>query len=107
MTDTIPVNGGSNTVTGSDTSAKVFTGITLGTVNGQTVWQNKCSQETNLSDGESIRIFSETGDLPEGLESNKVYYAVTKSTSNIPLSNDVNSVLLHRLLMLTSLNQLQ
>ena len=85
MTDTIPVNGGSNTVTGSDTSAKVFTGITLGTVNGQTVYS--CSQAHNLSDGESIRIFSETGDLPEGLESNKVYYAVTKSTSNIPLSN--------------------
>ena len=85
MTDSIPVNGGSNTVTGSDTSAKVFTGITLGTVNGQTVYS--CTQAHNLSDGESIRIFSETGDLPEGLESNKVYYAVTKSTSNIPLSN--------------------
>ena len=44
MTDTIPVNGGSNTVTGSDTSAKVFTGITLGTVNGQTVYSVLSSQ---------------------------------------------------------------
>ena len=85
MTDTIPVNGGSNTVTGSNTSAKVFTGITLGTLNGQTVYS--CTAAHNLSNGESIRIFSETGDLPEGLESNKVYYAVTKSTTNIPLSN--------------------
>ena len=85
MTDSIPVNGGSDTVTGSDTSAKVFTGITLGTVNGQTVYS--CTAAHNLSNGESIRIFSETGDLPEGLESNNVYYVVTKSTTNIPLSN--------------------
>ena len=30
-----------------------------------------------LQNGESISIFSETGDLPEGLEEGKVYYAIT------------------------------
>jgi hypothetical protein len=33
-----------------------------------------------LLTGEKIRIFSETGDLPENLENNTIYYAITSST---------------------------
>ena len=36
-----------------------------------------CTTSHDLTNGESIRIFSETGDLPEGLEENALYYAIT------------------------------
>jgi hypothetical protein len=81
MTDSIPTGtGSSNQVTGSDTSAKVYTNVVLKTANNdstgkQTVYQTATSHK--LRTGESIRIFSETGDLPEGLEEGKVYYAIT------------------------------
>ena len=65
MTDSIPTGtGSSNQITGSDTSAKVYTNVVLKTANNdttgkQTVYQTSTSHK--LRTGESIRIFSETG----------------------------------------------
>jgi cytoskeletal protein CcmA (bactofilin family) len=36
-----------------------------------------CAASHDLKNGESIRIFSENGDLPEGLEEESVYFAIT------------------------------
>ena len=80
MTNDIPESTSSNSVSGTDTSAKVYSDVTI-TVPGTDVTGTKTIYNTvtghNLRNGESIRIFSETGDLPEGLEENRVYYAVT------------------------------
>ena len=78
MTDVIPTSATSNTCTGSDTSAKVYENVEIkgfGGDNTKTIYETDSPH--NLKNGESIRIFSETGDLPEGLEEGKVYYAIT------------------------------
>ena len=83
MTDVIPTST-TDVCTGSDTSAKVYENVVI-TVplndSGTTTIYNTTSIH-NLQNGESIRIFSETGDLPEGLEEGKLYYAVTASKNN-------------------------
>jgi hypothetical protein len=88
MTEEIPTSTTSNSVTGSDTSVKLYADVQLIQKNGQTVYKTNGAHK--LRNGESIRIFSETGDLPEGLEGNKVYYAITKNDASnlIPLNND-------------------
>ena len=88
MTEEIPTSTTSNNVTGSDTSVKLYSDVQLTQKNGQTVYKTNGAHK--LKNGESIRIFSETGDLPEGLEGNKVYYAITKNDASnlIPLNND-------------------
>ena len=88
MTEEIPTSTTSNNVTGSDTSVKLYSNVQLTQKNGQTVYKTNGAHK--LRNGESIRIFSETGDLPEGLEGNKVYYAITKNDASnlIPLNND-------------------
>lgn len=49
-----------------------------------------------LVTGESIRIYSDDGDLPENLEFNKIYYAIVVSPSEIKVastfSNAINNV---------------
>ena len=85
MTNVIPESTSSNTVSGTDTSAKVYNGVQIttpltDTTGTQTVYNT--ANNHNLRNGESIRVFSETGDLPEGLEENKVYYAVTSSKNS-------------------------
>ena len=75
---TTPTN---NSVSGTDSSAKVYENVTIFTPATDTTGRQTIYQLTaphNLKNGESIRIFSETGDLPEGLEENKIYYAVTR-----------------------------
>ena len=75
---TTPTN---NSVSGTDSSAKVYENVTIFTPSTDTTGRQTIYQLTaphNLKNGESIRIFSETGDLPEGLEENKIYYAVTR-----------------------------
>ena len=40
----------------------------------------------NLENGESIRIFGKTGQLPDGLDNNRVYFAIT-DTNDVGLGN--------------------
>ena len=74
-----PLNLNSNTIAGTDSSAKVYRDVTITTPVAQAPTQMvfNCTTSHDLTNGESIRIFSETGDLPEGLEENALYYAIT------------------------------
>ena len=75
----------SNVCNGSDTSAKVYDGVTITTPASDTTGRQTIYNTVgghNLLNGESIRVFSETGDLPEGLEEGKVYYAVNASKNS-------------------------
>ena len=76
-----PIVSPATTVSGSATSAKIYSNVSIQNNNNGTVYTIASGHA--LRNGESIRIFSETGDLPEGLEENKLYYAITseKKTS--------------------------
>ena len=76
-----PIVPPATTVSGSATSAKIYSNVSIQNNNNGTVYT--IASGHTLRNGESIRIFSETGDLPEGLEENKLYYAITseKKTS--------------------------
>ena len=95
MTNEIPTSATANQCNGIDTSAKVYEGVKITTPSADTTGRQTIYNTVsghNLLNGESIRVFSETGDLPEGLEEGKVYYAVTafKNSSRndgITLSN--------------------
>ena len=58
----------------SDSSVKTYTAEISSSGSIYTI-----SGGHNLQNGESIRIISETGDLPEGIEPNKLYYAITNA----------------------------
>jgi len=40
------------------------------------------NQIHNFSNGESVRVLSDNGHLPDGLESNEIYYAITPETAS-------------------------
>ena len=86
-----PIDPSTNTIAGSDSSVKLYRNVTITTPASQettkTIFNTTSSH--NLRNGESIRIFSETGDLPEGLEENKLYYAIT-SEKNSSRSDGIN-----------------
>ena len=91
MTDVIPTSATSNVCTGSDTSAKVYKDVEITVFTGdntgrKTIYVTQTPHK--LQNGESIRIFSETGDLPEGLEEGKLYYAITSEKNGSRLSGD-------------------
>ena len=78
----------SNVCNGTDTSAKVYNGVTIttpasDTTGRQTIYNTVGGHQS--SNGESIRVFGETGDLPEGLEEGKVYYVVNASKNSSEL----------------------
>ena len=73
-----------NTISGTVSSAKVYKDVFINTAltqNGATTVFNTTAAH-KLKNGESIRIFSEIGDLPDGLERGKVYYAITKEKNS-------------------------
>ena len=77
MTDG-PVNASNTTADGVNSSVKLYTDVEItNPLNRPEVTIYNTTSSHNLKNGESIRIFSEDGDLPEGLEENKVYYAIT------------------------------
>ena len=80
--DSTNTNGYINPTT--KTSAKVYNNVYITTANPQngkqTVFNFAAGHE--LANGESVRIFSEVGDLPDGLERGKVYYAVTSDRNS-------------------------
>ena len=74
-----PLDLNTNTIAGTDTSAKIYRDVTITTPVAQSPTQMvfNCTASHDLRNGESIRIFSENGDLPEGLEEESVYFAIT------------------------------
>jgi len=69
-----PIVSPATTISGSDSSTKIYSASLQNNSNG-TVYTIPSGH--TLKNGESIRVFSETGDLPEGLEENILYYAIT------------------------------
>ena len=53
-------------------------------------------QDIGIIDGETVRVISDAGDLPEGLEPNRVYYAIKPTSTALKLastlSNAVNNI---------------
>jgi len=76
-----PILPPATTASGSASSSKIYSNVSLENNNNGTVYNIPLGH--TLKNGESIQIFSETGDLPEGLEANVLYYAITseKKTS--------------------------
>ena len=81
------VGGNASTVTSTVrvTSEKEYEGIHNNTTQGSASIQHKIELNNlravgakhDLNNGESIRIIAESGDLPEGLDPHKIYYAIT------------------------------
>ena len=78
-----PITASNTQVNGTDSSVKRYNNVTLQNNAEGTVYT---VGSHNLRNGESVRVISETGDLPEGLEENVVYFAVT-DTKNTNLAS--------------------
>jgi len=77
-------NSTTNSISGTVSSAKVYKDVFINTAitqDGSTTVFNTTATH-KLKNGESIRVFSEIGDLPDGLERGKVYYAITKEKNS-------------------------
>jgi hypothetical protein len=81
-----PIVPPATTVSGSDSSAKVYS-TTLSNDSRGTVYNIPAGH--TLRNGESIRLFSETGDLPEGVEENVLYYAITSEKKTTLSSTEI------------------
>jgi len=81
-----PIVPPATTISGSNTSSKTYN-VTLSNTSNGTVYT--VSGGHSLRNGESIRIFSETGDLPEGIEENTLYYAVTSEKKTALGANEI------------------
>ena len=76
-----------------DSREKVFT------VNRSSAGINSITEVTNivtltgahtLDNGESVRILSDNGRLPDGLKANTVYYAITDANASAGLSTNID-----------------
>jgi len=87
MTNTITTGtGAGDVVNGNDSSSKVYKQVTISTpatstTNTESIFRTLSAHD--IQHGESIRIFSETGDLPDGLEEGQVYFAITNSVNRV------------------------
>ena len=81
----MPINGITTT---QYTSKKVFyVGRSVG-FNSITSNILSLTSSHNFINGESVRIISDTGSLPDGLRNNRVYYAITKENANATFSGN-------------------
>jgi hypothetical protein len=76
------VSVGTTAVLGTNTSEKKYSVNVSGL---GTVFATATTH--NLKTGESIRMFSDTGDLPENITENTVYYAIVYDSSTIQLAS--------------------
>ena len=81
-----PITVTNTTASGNSSSAKVRTATLANDTRG-TVYT--LAGGHTLKNGESIRIFSEVGDLPEGLEEGKLYYAITSEKKGSLASTEI------------------
>ena len=70
---------------GTTSSEKIFT---VSSVSSSTI---NLTTNAGISTGEKIRVVSETGDLPENLYSNTVYYAVPQSSSSLKVASSLTN----------------
>ena len=72
----------------TNTSEKSYTALHSNPVTNVNPAKYTISTGHNLANGESIRIISDSGKLPQGLDAHKVYYAITSDASNSGLGNN-------------------
>jgi len=83
-----PITSGNPIAQGFESSVKLYKDVVLDNdPNNGTVYV--LGSNHTLKNGESIRIFSETGDLPEGLEENRLYYAITREKKSSLATNEI------------------
>jgi len=83
----IVMSNGALTAT-TDTSEKSYTALHSNPETNVNPAKYTISTGHNLANGESIRIISDSGKLPQGLDAHKVYYAITSDASNSGLANN-------------------
>jgi hypothetical protein len=76
--------------TGSEISAEKKSIVNRSSVGINSITNNVLTLTNNHSfiNGESVRVISETGQLPDGIKNNNLYYAITSGT-NIVSSNQI------------------
>ena len=86
---TSPVTGGYEERTAEKTSLVGRSTAGINSISTNTITFTKVHQ---FLEGESIRFISETGHLPDGIENNKVYYAITSGigTNQIKVAATLN-----------------
>ena len=73
----------------TDTSEKSYKALHSNPVTNVNPAKYTISTGHNLANGESIRIISDSGKLPQGLDAHKVYYAITSAQDSDLQSNEI------------------
>ena len=76
---TMPSNGITTTQYSSVKTSEVGQAVGFNSISSNTV---TFTAPHNFINGETIRILSDTGNLPDGLDANKVYFAITSENTN-------------------------
>jgi hypothetical protein len=71
-----------------DIGAKIYTVGRVGIANSISSSTITLSSSHKLYAGESVRVISDDGHLPDGLDTNEIYYAVTDDSQNESLAAD-------------------
>ena len=91
MTNNI-INGSNNVAVGDDLARKVYP-VVAGPGQGPTSGSTLTLPAHGLLNGETIRIFSGNGDLPENIEAGTLYYANVVDFENIRISTSQSNAL--------------
>jgi len=77
-----------NTQTSSEKTATVGRSITgVSSITDNTI---TFTSAHSFLDGESVRVFADNGHLPDGIESNQVYYAITSANASSGITTNVD-----------------
>jgi hypothetical protein len=82
---TMPINGITTTQYTSKKIAYVGRVVGFNSISSNVL---TLTSNHNFINGESIRIISDNGSLPDGLRNNRVYYAITKENANVTFSGN-------------------
>ena len=88
MCDNVISNTGFTTATGSTSSVKTYIVTSGPTSNIFTVANN-----SGISTGESVKIISDDGDLPENIQAHQTYYAIKDGSTGIKLASSYSNAL--------------
>jgi len=83
---TAPISATNTTASGSSSSVKKYSAALSNNATNGTIYTIGTHE---LRNGESIRILSETGDYPENIEPNQLYYAITHHKKTTLGTNEI------------------
>jgi len=78
---------------GSTVAIGTFSGIKKASVTGLSTNTLTIANDIGLVTGESIEIVSGTGDLPEGVEPHRIYYAVRESATELKVASTFSNAI--------------